>query len=96
MDYLCEYLSEEDFKVIRFNMCSRDRNNFSLYEHNIREVLDYLKGIGVVNFKDILLYRRDICFKDVDVLRDEVNRINSKLMVYLFNNDVSNLINLNI
>lgn len=96
MDYLFDYVSEEDFKVIRFNMSSRERNNFGLYEHNIRGILDYLKSIGVVNFKGILLYRKDICFKNIDVLKDEVNKINSKLMVYLFNNDVSNLINLNI
>lgn len=96
IDYLCDYISQDEFKVVKFNMSSRDKNNFSLYEHNIREILDYLKSIGVNNFKDILLYRKDICYKNVEVLKEEVNKINSKLKVYLFNNDVSNLINLNI
>ena len=59
-------------------------------------MLDYLKSIGVVNFKDILLYRKDICLKNLDILKDEINKINKNLMVYLFNNDISNLINLNI
>lgn len=96
IDYLNDYVSTEDFKVIRFNMSSNERNNFGFYEHNVREILDYLKSIGVVNFKDILLYRKDICFKNIDVFIGEVNKINSKLIVNLFNNDVSNLINLNI
>ena len=55
IDYLKEYITEEDFNVINYNFKDVDVNNFSYYEQNIREVLDYLKSIGVSNFKDILL-----------------------------------------
>ena len=96
IDYLKEYITKEDFNVINYNFKDVDVNNFSYYEQNIREVLDYLKSIGVDNFKDILLYRKDICLKNLDILKEEVNKINKKLIVYLFNNDISNLINLNI
>lgn len=96
IDYLKEYITEEDFNVINYNFKDVDVNNFSYYEQNIREVLDYLKNIGVSNFKDILLYRKDICLKNLDILKEEVNKINKNLIVYLFNNDISNLINLNI
>lgn len=96
MDYLEEYVTLEELKVVRYNFSSQDKNNFNYYEQNIREVLDYLKSIGVVNFKDILLYRKDICLKKLDILKGEVNKINVNLIVYLFNNDISNLINLNI
>ena len=95
IDYLKEYITEEDFNVINYNFKDVDVNNFSYYEQNIREVLDYLKNIGVSNFKDILLYRKDICLKNLDILKEEVNKINKNLIVYLFNNDISNLINLN-
>ena len=96
IDYLKEYITKEDFNVINYNFKAVDVNNFSYYEQNIREVLDYLKNIGVSNFKDILLYRKDICLKNLDILKEEVNKINKNLIVYLFNNDISNLINLNI
>ena len=96
IDYLKEYITEEDFNVINYNFKDVDVNNFSYYEQNIREVLDYLKSISVSNFKDILLYRKDICLKNLDILKEEVNKINKNLIVYLFNNDISNLINLNI
>lgn len=96
IDYLKEYITKEDFNVINYNFKDVDVNNFSYYEQNIREVLDYLKNIGVSNFKDILLYRKDICLKNLDILKEEVNKINKNLIVYLFNNDISNLINLNI
>lgn len=96
IDYLKEYITEEDFNVISYNFKDVDVNNFSYYEQNIKEVLDYLKSIGVSNFKDILLYRKDICLKNLDILKEEVNKINKNLIVYLFNNDISNLINLNI
>ena len=96
IDYLEEYITLEELKVVKYNFSSQDKNNFNYYEQNIREVLDYLKSIGVVNFKDIFLYRKDICLKNLDILKDEINKINKNLMVYLFNNDISNLINLNI
>lgn len=96
IDYLKEYITEEDFNVINYNFKDVDVNNFSYYEQNIREVLEYLKSIGAFNFKDILLYRKDICLKNLDILKEEVNKINKNLIVYLFNNDISNLINLNI
>ena len=96
IDYLKEYITKEDFNVINYNFKDVDVNNFIYYEQNIREVLDYLKNIGVSNFKDILLYRKDICLKNLDILKEEVNKINKNLIVYLFNNDISNLINLNI
>ena len=96
IDYLKEYITEEDFNVINYNFKDVDVNNFSNYEQNIREVLDYLRDIGVTNFKDLLLYRKDICLKNLDILKEEVNKINKNLIVYLFNNDISNLINLNI
>ena len=96
IDYLKEYVTEEDFNVVNYNFNDDDVNNFSYCEQNIREVLDYLKSIGVVNFKDILLYRKDICLKNLDILKEEVNKINKNLIVYLFNNDITNLLNLNI
>lgn len=96
IDYLKEYITEEDFNVINYNFKDVDVNNFRYYEQDIREVLEYLKSIGVFNFKDILLYRKDICLKNLDILKEEVNKINKNLIVYLFNNDISNLINLNI
>ena len=96
IDYLEEYITLEELKVVKYNFSNQDKNIFNYYEQNIREVLDYLKSIGVVNFKDILLYRKDICLKNLDILKDEINKINKNLMVYLFNNDISNLINLNI
>lgn len=96
IDYLKEYITEEDFNVINYNFKDVDVNNFSYYEQNIREVLEYLKSIGVFNFNNILLYRKDICLKNLDILKEEVNKINKNLIVYLFNNDISNLINLNI
>ena len=96
IDYLKDYLSLEDFRVVKNNISDNDKNNFNYYEHNIREVLDYLKEIGVNNFKDILLYRQDICFKNLDLLKKDISKININLIVYLFNNDISNLVNLNI
>lgn len=96
IEYLKEYITEEEFNVINYRFKDDNVNNFSYYEQNIREVLDYLKSIGVSNFMDILLYRKDICLKNIDILKEEVNKINKNLIVYLFNNDISNLINLNI
>lgn len=96
IDYLLNYVNEIDFKIIKNNMSKKEREIFSLSEENVIEILNYLKDIGVTNFKDILILRKDICFKDLDVLKEEINKINKDLIVRLFNDDVSSLINLNV
>jgi len=96
IDYLKEYVTEEEFNVVKYNFKDIDVNIFSYYEQNVIDVFDYLKSIGIFNFMDILLYRKDICLKNLDILKEEVNKINKNLIVYLFNNDISNLINLNL
>ena len=96
MDYLLNYLSEEDYKVVKFNISNLDKYNFSNYEDNICEVLDYLKFIGVTNFKDLLLYRCDVCYKDVDRLKEMISNYDLNLIVDIFNQDVSALINFDI
>ena len=96
IDYLKKYLSLEEFRVIELDFSTLDKYNFDENEYNVIRVLDYLKSIGVVNFKDLLLDRKDICFKDLDVLKEEVSKIRQELIVKIFNEDVSSLSNLNI
>lgn len=96
IDYLNDYLTLEEFRIIKLEFTSKDKNNFDIAQHNIREVLDYLRSVGVYNFKDLLLYRRDVCFKDINLLKEDMNKIKLELVVKLFNEDVSALINLNI
>ena len=88
IDYLKEYITEEDFNVINYNFKDVDVNNFRYYEQNIREVLEYLESIGVFNFKDILLYRKDICLKNLDILKEEEKKINKNILVYFIKKDI--------
>ena len=96
IDYLKKYLSLEEFRVIELDFSKLDKYNFDENEYNVIRVLDYLKSIGVVNFKDLLLDRKDICFKDLHILKSEVSKIRQDLIVKIINEDVSALSNLNI
>ena len=96
IDYLKKYLSLEEFRVIELDFSTLDKYNFDENEYNVTRVLEYLKSIGVVNFKDLLLDRKDICFKDLDILKSEVSKIRQDLIVKIINEDVSALSNLNI
>lgn len=96
IDYLKKYLKDEEFRTIELEFNKIDKYNFDENEYNVIRVLDYLKSIGVTNFKELLLYRRDICFKDLDVLIEDISKIRQDLIVKIINEDVSVLINLNI
>lgn len=96
IDYLKNYLTEEEFRILELEFNKLDKYNFDENEHNVIRVLDFLKSIGVKNFKELLLYRRDICFKDLDVLKEEISKIRQELIVKIINEDVSSLSNLNI
>ena len=65
-------------------------------KNNVIEVLDYLQSIGVTNFKNLILYRCDLCFMDVDYLKGQISKYDEKLIVYIMNNDICDLLDFDI
>ena len=65
IDFLNKYgLSKEDILEIKWHFDENFIYNLGVMKNNVIEVLDYLQSIGVTNFKNLILYRCDLCFMD--------------------------------
>ena len=97
LDYLKQFnLKNEDISEIK-KMFNKDIiSKFEVMENNVVLILNYLKEIGVINFKDLILYRPDICFMNIQYLKGKIEKLDSKLVKFVIENDIDNLINFDI
>ena len=94
IDYLKNYnLNVSDIKKI-FN---KDIiNKFEIMQDNVINILDYLESLQVSNFKELIINRPDICFMNVNDLKEKIEKIDINLIKYVIENDPQNLINFDI
>ena len=97
IDYLKEYgISNEDIAEIKGRFDEKNIYNLSIMKENVCDVLNYLKEIGVTNFKIVVLYRLDLCFMDLTYLKKQISKYDIKLIVYIMNNDICDLLDFDI
>lgn len=97
IDFLSKYgLSSDDIVEIKGRFDSKLVYNLGIMKNNVSEVLDYLQSIGVSNFKNLIIYRCDLCFMDVKYLKEQISKYNEKLIVYIMNNDICDLLDFDI
>ena len=97
IDFLNKYgLSKEDILEIKRHFDEKFIYNLVVMKNNVIEVLDYLQSIGVTNFKNLILGRCDLCFMDVDYLKGQIGKYDEKLIVYIMNNDICDLLDFDI
>ena len=97
IDFLNKYgLSKEDILEIKGHFDEKFIYNLGVMKNNVIEVLDYLQSIGVTNFKNLILGRCDLCFMDVDYLKGQISKYDEKLIVYVMNNDICDLLDFDI
>lgn len=97
IDYLKDYgISNEDIAEIKGRFDEKNIYNLGIMKNNVCEILDYLKEIGVTNFKNVILYRLDLCFMDLTYLKKQISKYDTKLIVYIMNNDVCDLLDFDI
>ncbi len=97
MDYLEKYnLKKEDITKIRKRFNKDIVNKFEVMEDNVCQVLDYLTSLNIKNIKNLILNRPDICFMDVDILKEKISKFDSQLIKFVFDEDEQNLMNFDI
>lgn len=97
IDFLSKYgLNSDDIVEIKGRFDSKLVYNLGIMKNNVSEVLDYLQSIGVSNFKNLIIYRCDLCFMDVKYLKEQISKYNEKLIVYIMNNDICDLLDFDI
>lgn len=97
MNYLEKYnLTKEDIEEIKKHFNKDIINKFEIMEYNVTSILDYLSTFNINSFKNLLLLRPDICFMNLDVLKEKTSKIDSNLIKFIFENEINNLMNFDI
>ena len=96
MEYLKDYVSSEVYEKL-ISLISLDvQSSLSKNKDNIIKIFKYFKSIGINKFDDLLLFRCDLLFEDVESLKDKINKMDTSFVSFIIQNDVGNLINLGI
>lgn len=96
MEYLKDYVSSEVYEKL-ISLLSLDvQSSLSKNKDNIIKIFKYFKIIGINKFDDLLLFRCDLLFEDVESLKDKINKMDTSFVSFIIQNDVGNLINLGI
>lgn len=96
MEYLKDYASSEVYEKL-ISLLSLDvQSALSKNKDNIIKIFKYFKSIGINKFDDLLLFRCDLLFADVESLKDKINKMDTSFVSFIIQNDVGNLINLGI
>ena len=96
LDYLNGYLDNDDIEIIKKQFNKDILNNFEAMKDNVLLILNYLLSIGIRNIKSIILKRPDLFFEDLELLKEKVGKYYNNLIKFIFDNDPSSLINLEI
>lgn len=97
MDYLKQFdITTDDLEELKAILSKEMINNLDIMRHNVIEVLLFLKNYGVNNLYDILKYRPDLCLKDKIDLEQDLTAFDKELLLFIFNNNIDDLINFNI
>lgn len=96
MEYLKDYVSSEVYEKL-ISLLSLDvQSSLSKNKDNIIKIFKYFKSIGINKFDDLLLFRCDLLFEDIESLKDKINKMDASFVSFIIQNDVGNLINLGI
>lgn len=91
MNYLKKYsLSNENIKDIENNLDDMDINLLYVNEDKVIDIIDYLVSIGFTNIKDLLMYKTNLFYIKLDVIKARINKDKDNIINEI-NNDVNYL-----
>lgn len=77
MEYLEEFnLTIEDINDIKSNFTEDDYSEFVLYEDKIKEILNYLINKGIYNIKNLIMYKPNLFYEDIDFIKSKLDNLN--------------------
>lgn len=97
IDYLQKYnLTDDDINLLNSQLSEDIKNSLFVMRENAEAILDYLKELGVTNFKDLLFERTDICFFDLNYLKEKIEKYDKKLIKFVIDNSIGDLLDFDI
>ena len=97
IDYLKRFnFKDEELAYLKNNLSNEILLNLDIMQDNVISILTFLKEYGVFNIYNVVKYRPDLCFKDKIDLEKDLTILDKELILFIFNNDIDDLINFNI
>ena len=93
MDYLKRYnIKDTEYRFICDNLNPETLINLEVMQYNVEEVLKFLIEKGVKRPSNIVNYRPDLCLKPIKYLEEKLSKLDVKLIVYIIDNSIDDLI----
>ena len=97
MEYLKIFnITSNQIEDLKTSLNKEIITNLEIMRHNVTEVLKFLKDFGVVNLINVVKFRPDLCFKDKLDLERDLTVLDKELLLFIFDNDIDDLIDFNI
>ncbi len=97
LEYLKEFnFGEEDIQNIVKNNEINLIKNLELMKKNVKDVINYLFELGVENVVKVFNSRIDLFLLPLNLVKQNFTKLDNKMLVYILNNSVDDLINYNI
>lgn len=68
LDFLKDYLDEEDLKIVKENIKGSEAFNLNCNQDECLDIINYLKS-KELDIKDLLINRTDLFFKNLDEVK---------------------------
>ena len=97
LSYLKEYdLSDDQIKDIINTYDNVLLKNLNFSKRNVKEIIKYLKDIGVEDIYNVIKNRIDLFFLPLSLVKQNFTKLDKNMLLYLLNNSIDDLINYNI
>lgn len=91
MEYLKEYdFTDDDINDLKEILDDNDINEIVLDEALIRNILDYLKSLGIKNVKEVLFNKPYIIYSSINAIDRAINNYDGDI-INLINEDIRNI-----
>ena len=97
LSYLKDYnLTEDQIKDIVNTYDNDLLKSLDFSKRNVKEIIKYLLDFGVEDIYNVIKRRVDLFFLPVSLVKQNFTKLDKKMLVYLLNNSIDDLINYNI
>lgn len=87
IDFLNKYLDNTSINEINTKLDSSILYNLNCNMKNILEIINYLRSIGIINIKDLIIYKTDIFLDNKDNIVNLFSKFNINDIVNKINNN---------
>lgn len=88
IDFLKEYnISLKVIDMIKKENSGANLYNLSCNQEEIKEIINYLRGLGIICVDELLIYRIDLFFNSLDDIKKRFSKYNINDLVNSLNND---------